>query len=157
MDDKTLAQLKNVRALVDAAVAGTSFDADAMSGLLQPLSESVTPDTIGLAYLYIGSLRDSDPTWTMTPETLIHTLLDLCETDSRFASVIDEDTRRQIQDAQQELSDGVRQLKGTSHSLFMLTTTLPSESAETSAFVEKLHAFCDEHMEHPCTGSAHRP
>lgn len=149
LDDKTLAQLKNVRALVDAAVAGTSFDADAMSGLLQPLSESVTPDTIGLAYLYIGSLRDSDPTWTMTPETLIHTLLDLCETDSRFASVIDEDTRRQIQDAQQELSDGVRQLKGTSHSLFMLTTTLPSESAETSAFVEKLHAFCDEHMEHP--------
>lgn len=61
LDDKTLAQLKNVRALVDAAVAGTSFDADAMSGLLQPLSESVTPDTIGLAYLYIGSLRIAIP------------------------------------------------------------------------------------------------
>ena len=59
-------------------------------------------------------------------------------TDARFASFLTDDMRAQITDAQTMLTDAVTQLRGSNYSRLVLTTTLPGESDETSAFIAQL-------------------
>ena len=59
-------------------------------------------------------------------------------TDARFASFLTDDMRAQITDAQTMLTDAVTQLRGGDYSRLVLTTTLPGESDETSAFIAQL-------------------
>ena len=59
-------------------------------------------------------------------------------TDARFASFLTDDMRAQITGAQTMLTDAVAQLRGSNYSRLVLTTTLPVESTETSAFISGL-------------------
>ena len=65
-------------------------------------------------------------------------------TDPRFEKFLDEDYRKEITDMETQLEDGIRQLKGKNYSLLMLTSSLPSESAETTEFLKELHAQCSD-------------
>ena len=106
------------------------------------LSEGRNPDmdrgTMELLFLYYASVYSSDASWTMSMQELFDYLQNDLLTDARFASFLTDDMRAQITDAQTMLTDAVTQLRGSNYSRLVLTTTLPGESDETSAFIAQL-------------------
>lgn len=69
-------------------------------------------------------------------------------TDARFASFLTDDMRARITDAQTMLTDAVTQLRGSNYSRLVLTTTLPGESDETSAFITQAFHLAGSRRRH---------
>ena len=94
--------------------------------------------TMELLFLYYASVNCGEADWTMSMQELFDYLQNDLLTDVRFASFLTDDMRAQITDAQTMLTDAVTQLRGSDYSRLVLTTTLPGESDETSAFIAQL-------------------
>ena len=94
--------------------------------------------TMELLFLYYASVNRGEADWTMSMQELFDYLHDQFLTDARFASFLTDDMRAQITGAQTMLTDAVAQLRGSNYSRLVLTTTLPVESTETSAFISGL-------------------
>ncbi|MDR0294526.1 MAG: MMPL family transporter [Oscillospiraceae bacterium] len=138
--------LKSAKTLVDAVVSGKAYSANEMSDLLSGLSDRMDANTIGLMFLYRASLRDSDPDWTLSMETLFDYLSDEVANDPRFSSMLGDGFREDISDYKANLEDGIAQLKGDRVSRLILSTTLPGESEETSLFFKNLTADLSDNL-----------
>ena len=145
--DASLAdQLYSARTLINAVVSGKGYTAKQMAELLDGLADGFDPAMIELLYLYAESRTKSDPTWTMTLEGLFHFLTDDILNDPRFDSVIDDEMRKMILDAQSTLDDGKAQLVGANYSRMIITTSYPEESESTTAFISKLENYYKDHL-----------
>jgi predicted RND superfamily exporter protein len=67
--------------------------------------------------------------------------------DPRFAVLIDDATRQEIMGMKSQLDGAINQLLGKNHSLMMIETSLPFESAETTEFMDEISAYCSENLE----------
>ena len=131
-------QLQSARTVIDAVASGRSYTAAELANLFQGLSSQLNRGTMELLFLYYASVYSSDASWTMSMQELFDYLQNDLLTDARFASFLTDDMRAQITDAQTMLTDAVTQLRGSDYSRLVLTTTLPGESDETSAFIAQL-------------------
>ena len=131
-------QLQSARTVIDAVASGRSYTAAELANLFQGLSSQLNRGTMELLFLYYASVYSSDASWTMSMQELFDYLQNDLLTDVRFASFLTDDMRTQITDAQTMLTDAVTQLRGSDYSRLVLTTTLPGESDETSAFIAQL-------------------
>ena len=131
-------QLQSARTVIDAVASGRSYTAAELANLFQGLSSQLDRGTMELLFLYYASVYSSDASWTMSMQELFDYLQNDLLTDARFASFLTDDMRAQITDAQTMLTDAVTQLRGSNYSRLVLTTTLPGESDETSAFIAQL-------------------
>ena len=131
-------QLQSARTVIDAVASGRSYTAAELANRFQGLSSQLNRGTMELLFLYYASVYSSDASWTMSMQELFDYLQNDLLTDARFDSFLTDDMRAQITDAQTMLTDAVTQLRGSDYSRLVLTTTLPGESDETSAFIAQL-------------------
>ena len=132
------AQLQSARTVINAVASGQAYTAAGLANLFGGLSSQMDRGTMELLFLYYASVNRGQADWTMSMQELFDYLHDQFLTDARFASFLTDDMRAQITGAQTMLTDAVAQLRGSNYSRLVLTTTLPVESAETSAFISGL-------------------
>lgn len=143
-DSDTAAMLAEADTLVKAVVSGGTYTAAQMSEIFEGFSGELDEDTMELMYLYAASEKDSDATWKMSMETLFYYLTDDILKDSRFTNLIDDEMRKDLQEAQEELEDGKKQLVTKQYSRMIITSSYPEESVQTTAFIKDLNAEGDE-------------
>ena len=140
LTDPTMADMvdASARTVIDAVASGRSYTAAELANRFQGLSSQLNRGTMELLFLYYASVYSSDASWTMSMQELFDYLQNDLLTDARFDSFLTDDMRAQITDAQTMLTDAVTQLRGSDYSRLVLTTSLPGESDETSAFIAQL-------------------
>lgn len=137
LDSDKRAKIYAVYDLMQAAIAGTQFNYDAVHRALLPLANS-DRNQIFLVYLYHGSLYDYDENWRITLEQFVAFLNDRVLPDSRFADHIDDETRQTVIDARKTMKDAKEVLVGSKHSRALIETHLPEEGPETFAFLQEI-------------------
>lgn len=153
LDAGSAAQIKSAGALAGAVVSEKAFSPEEMAALLKSLdglgdmTDRLDANTLELLFLLRASLADSDPEWKLSIEELFRFLSEDVLQDPRFEAFLDEEYRQEISSMEAQLKDGVRQLKGPRYSLLMLTTSLPSESEETTEFLRELHEECRSRLQ----------
>ena len=114
---------------------------------MQTMSDDVDAGSLELLFMFYGGLKESNPEWTLTIEQLFTYLSEDLVKDERFRNVLGNDIIAQIEDAQKQMDEASDMLVGDNHSLMMINTILPDESAETTAFMEQLEADCNEQLQ----------
>lgn len=137
-------ELTAARTLVDAVVSGTAYSAQEMTLLFSDLTEDLDENTMELLYLYYASANHSDGAWTMTLTELLEFISDQLADDIRFSPWLDQDLLDTVENARQQLEDAAAQLQGSAYSRLVLTTTLPLESDETTAFLDQLNQALED-------------
>ncbi len=97
--------------------------------------------------LYMAARTSYDDSWAMTPEELVSWLRDHMLDDPRFAGMIDEDTRRMVNEAGETIRENAAKLQGERYGRVILSTAYPEDSAETRAFLDSLSERCDNLLE----------
>ncbi len=145
LDDAAKATLYRTKAIADAVVGGKEFTVKEMTEFLGAVSDKFNENTVELLYLYSASLRQENAQSTMTPEALVNHIEKLASEQS-LSSLLTAEQKDGIAKVREQLDDGVRQLKGETHSRLTVTSKLPVESEKTSAFVKKLSELCNEKL-----------
>jgi len=143
---KTAAQVKEelFMYLLNSKKGYTSKE---MANYFKRLGENISPEYVELLYTYYGSVNKYDESNTMSIEGLLEYVSDVIMNDSRFAAFIDEPTRTSFASVNEQVVDGIGMLRNDKHSLMVIITDLPIESAETYEFMDKLDASCDVDFE----------
>ena len=144
-DDEAKANLYRTKTIADAVMADKQFTAKEAAALFGGVSDGFDESTLELLYLYRDSLKPRDESYTMSPEQLVGYLAELCG-EAPFSALLTDEQKESIGKAKEQLNDGARQLKGEQHSRLTVTTKLPVESEETTAFVKELSGLCDEKL-----------
>ncbi len=138
-NEETTAAIRQMRSITDAVASDAALTPKEMAELLPGADEN----TMSLLYLYRASRTESDPAWTLSIAQLLDYLTENVLSDSRFDSLVDDETRAQVTDARRQAEDAARQLRAEHCSRLILTTDLPEESPQTEAFICDLRAQCD--------------
>lgn len=154
-DDAVKATLYQTKAIADAVVSGKEFTVKEMAEFVGKISDKFNENTVELLYLYSASLKHKNAQSTMTPEALVKHIEKLASEQS-FSSLITAEQKGDIAMVREQLDNGVRQLKGETHSRMTVTTELSVESEKTSAFVKEMIELCDEKLsgEHHLIGNS---
>ena len=124
--------------LMNHSINNERFDHKRMYNLLSPLSGNLKSYLVDLLYMYSGSLKNYDESWTLSLEQFVNYLSGTILKDKRFNDKIDSEKRDMIKTADSKIADAKKLLVGKAHSRAVLNTTLPAEGDETFAFIEKL-------------------
>lgn len=143
LDQASLSQLRLLQQLTNAAVGGRQFTSAQLATLIGSFSNQLDAQAIDLAYLYYFSQHDSQPSWTLTMPQLIGHIADQMMHDRRFSGYFDAATQEMLTNTQQQLTEAAQQLRGSDYSRLIISTTLPPESLETTAFLDELTAQAD--------------
>ncbi len=146
IDADTSTMLYSARTIVNAVISGKAYTASEMGELLGGLTEELNSSMIGLMYLYAESSENSDPEWSMPLETLFGYMTESVLYDSRFESVIDEDMRQKLLEAQVTLDEGKNQLVTDKYSRLIITSSYPDEGEETNAFFANLEQYGNDNL-----------
>lgn len=144
-----LAQVKQLKTVIDAADAGKAYSAKELASFLAQFmsatdSNLLKADTVELLYLYYFSGQTNKDGWTISLYDFIGFLISDILPDERFAEYLEADTAAQLQEAQGELEDGKQQLVGEHYSRLIITTTYAKESEEVYALLDDIQAVLDE-------------
>lgn len=143
VNEESLQQLQQLQAIINGVMDGKLYSATELSDLFGKNSDAMTPSTIDLLLTLYFSMYNSDPEWTMSiAELLDHAVTSMAIND-KYASFFDEDTVKKLNIAKDEIEEASKQLKGTEHSILVISTNLPEESQETNDFIEALMAKSD--------------
>lgn len=129
---------------LDLMYGGNTYDAAAMADNFARLGQPVEPQMVSLLYTYYSSVVCPDTVSTLSIEQLFNYVCDTLITDSRTATFIDDESRRMVAGAKEQMQGGVGMLHGEKHALMVLLTDLPAESAETYAFVDDVDRFATQ-------------
>ena len=124
--------------LMDYSLNGNKYDHKEMYKLLSPLSGNIKSELIDMLYMYYGSLKNYDESWTLSLEQFVNYLHGTILKDKRFDDKIDSEKRDAIEKANTKIGDAKRLLVGNNYARAILNTTLPEEGEETFAFIEQL-------------------
>ena len=126
-----------------------------MTELLGGISDKFDESAVELLYLYSASLKQENAHSTMSPEALVKHIEKLAS-EQPFSSLLTAEQKGGITKVREQLDDGVRQLKGETHSRMTVTTELPIESEKTALFVRELSDLCNERLsgEHHLVGNS---
>lgn len=154
-DDATKAKMYQTKMITDAVVSDKEFTPEEMTELLGGISDKFDESAVELLYLYSASLKQENAHSTMSPEALVKHIEKLASEQS-FSSLLTAEQKGGITKVREQLDDGVRQLKGETHSRMTVTTELPIESEKTAMFVRELSDLCNERLsgEHHLVGNS---
>ena len=138
------ADLQAASTLVDAVVSEKPHTVEELSLVLANAGQPLDDGSLELLYLYHASQHHRDPSWTLTVDQLFRHLSGNMASDPRFQALFDDGLRADLAALQRDIDEAVAQLKGIDRSLMMISTTLPVESPETTAFLERLAAQLDQ-------------
>lgn len=138
------ADLQAASTLVDAVVSEKPHTVEELSLVLANVGQPLDDGSLELLYLYHASQHHRDPSWTLTVDQLFRHLSGSMASDPRFQALFDDGLRADLAALQRDIDEAVAQLKGSDRSLMMISTTLPVESPETTAFLERLAAQLDQ-------------
>lgn len=136
--------LQAASTLVDAVVSEKPHTVEELSLVLANAGQPLDDGSLELLYLYHASQHHRDPSWTLTVDQLFRHLSGSMASDPRFQALFDDGLRADLAALQRDIDEAVAQLKGSDRSLMMISTTLPVESPETTAFLERLAAQLDQ-------------
>ena len=145
-DAETSSKLKSSIPVIDAAASGNAYTPAELTNLISGVTSELDGNMVEMLYLYYTSTQQSDPQWTLTIEEMFRYLSEDMMNDPKFSSFLSEDLKDEIIGMKSQLDDGIAQLLGTNHSLMMIETSLPVESAETTSFMDTLTALCGEKL-----------
>ncbi len=146
VDDNTAKTLKSAKEIINAVVSGKSYTASELANLLGGLSDDFDASLIEILYLYNTSKQNSDSSWALTIEELFRYITEEMVNDPRFASLLDNSMRAELNSMQAQLDSGISQLLGENYSLMMIETSLPTESYSTTKFMEKLNRTFEQNL-----------
>lgn len=146
-DSETAAQLKTAQAVINAVVSEKSYTSSEMAEIFGGLSEDLDANMIELMYLYYAGINSYNDNWKLTIEQLFKHLTDDIMNDSRFASLIDNEMRSEINEAKKTLDDGIKQMKGENYSIMVVDTSLDVEGEEAFSFISNLIDNCDSQLQ----------
>ena len=154
-DDATKAKMYQTKMITDAVVSDKEFTPEEMTELLGGISDKFDESAVELLYLYSASLKQENAHSTMSPEALVKHIEKLASEQS-FSSLLTAEQKGGITKVREQLDDGVRQLRGETHSRMTVTTELPIESEKTALFVRELSDLCNERLsgEHHLVGNS---
>ena len=111
-------------------------------------SAPVTADQMSLLYTYYGSVHSACDTMRLGLDQLLTYVCDTLIYDTRLADMLPNSAREQVAGVKKQVIGGMGQLRQPSHSLFVVLTSLPVESAQTYAFVDTLMSKADAQLVH---------
>ena len=111
-------------------------------------SAPVTADQMSLLYTYYGSVHSACDTMRLGLDQLLTYVCDTLIYDTRLADMVPNSAREQVAGVKEQVIGGMGQLRQPSHSLFVVLTSLPVESAQTYAFVDTLMSKADAQLVH---------
>ena len=111
-------------------------------------SAPVTADQMSLLYTYYGSVHSACDTMRLGLDQLLTYVCDTLIYDTRLADMVPNSAHEQVAGVKEQVIGGMGQLRQPSHSLFVVLTSLPVESAQTYAFVDTLMSKADAHLAH---------
>lgn len=137
-DEKSRLQLKTIKAVMNASLNDLKYSKDEMFYILSDLSDSLDKDTIEILYLYYGSAKEYNSTWTMTIEEFVKFLNEDILNDDRFTDFINDDTRKNMIDSKETIKDVKKLLVGNEYSRIIINTSLELENEETFHFIQDI-------------------
>ncbi len=111
-------------------------------------SAPITPEQMSLLYTYYESVQHPSDTMRVGLDQLIAYVCDTLLNDTRVAPMVPDSIRTQIIGVQDQLMEGMGQLRQENHSLCVILTSLPAESKQTTAFVNSLKTKADTALTH---------
>ena len=111
-------------------------------------STPITPEQMSLLYTYYESVQHPSDTMRVGLDQLIAYVCDTLLNDTRVAPMVPDSIRTQIIGVQDQLMEGMGQLRQENHSLCVILTSLPAESKQTTAFVNSLKTKADTALTH---------
>lgn len=139
-------KMQQGKALMEAVLSEKGLAADEMAGLLAPLAENISENEIEIIYLFYGAMDSETGDMKMTIPQLFDYLREDFLQDTRFAGLLDQASRDNILSSKEMLEDSIRQMKGEKYSRLVLNARYPDESAETTAYIEKLKQLCEGNL-----------
>ena len=144
IDADTQSNIKMMQKIV--SMAGAELNEDEFAQFTSSLQFPMSPDDISLIYLYYNALNNFDSSWTMTLPEFLNYTTDHITNDSRFANYIDDETRQNLNDSRDKLSDSASQLESDSYGRIIISSSYPEDSDETRIFIEKVEKLCNENL-----------
>ncbi len=111
-------------------------------------SAPITPEQMSLLYTYYESVQHPSDTMRVGLDQLIAYVCDTLLNDARVAPMVPDSIRTQIIGVQDQLMEGMGQLRQENHSLCVILTSLPAESKQTTDFVNSLKTKADTALTH---------
>ncbi len=145
-DSNTASLLKVAQKLVSAVVSGKSYSPEEMLNLFEGFSDMLNRNTVELMYLYCAGLKNSDPKWTLSMEKLFNHLVNDILPDERFSSMIDDEMKKTLTDAETQMADGKSQLIAKNHSRMIISSLYVDGTEESTAFLSALHEKCGKEL-----------
>lgn len=143
---KTLEEIRQ-ELFMDLMYSGKEYTAAQMTRNFKRLGEDIAPELVEMLYTYYGSMNDYDESWTMTTEGLVNYISDSVMSSDKFSMVIDDKMRSTFEEMSSKMEGGKDQLRGDKHSLAVIVSGFPDESAATYSFMDSLNAFCDNSLD----------
>lgn len=141
-DAESAKQLTGAKKLIDAVISGKMYAASELTEIMQDMSDDMDADSMELIFLLYGSMKQSNPEWTMTMQQLFTYLSEDLVNDERFSDMLGVDFKDQIADAQEQMDEAAKMLVAENHSLMMVDTSLPEEGEQTTAFMKMVEEDC---------------
>lgn len=145
-DEETASLLKTAKTIVSAVVSGKSYSPQEMLELVGGFSDELDENTVELMYLYCAGNKNADPNWTMSMEKLFNHLVNDVLKDERFSTMIDDEMKQTLTDAEKQLTDGKAQLISDKYSRLIISSLYIDGTDESTLFLEELHKKCETEL-----------
>lgn len=137
-NDETKSKLNTIDGIMNASLNNVKYTRNEIFGILSKLADNLDKDQVDLLYVYYGSTQEYNNNWQLTVEQFVNYLNDDILQDSRFTDFIEEDMRKSIIDAKDDVKEAKELLIGDGYSRIVINTKLLPESEETFHFIQKI-------------------
>ena len=124
---------------------GKAFAEDELLEMMNGFDMGFSVPPIAVRMIY-SSYFKGERGGKLTVRELVNFVHDTFSADSAWGKLLGDDLREMIDKAPEMLDEGEKALKGPEHSLMMISTDLPQESEETTVFMGRLTALCEENL-----------
>jgi len=132
--------------LIDMASSGKKYSASKVYRTLDEAGIKIDRSLVDLLFLYFGSKSCYDDSTKLSVSQLLDYLTGDFISDPMFEPVVDDASRSALRGMNEQLENGLGQLRTDTYSMAVFITDYPQESAETYDFVERLSNAVDKSL-----------
>lgn len=135
-------------ALTELLDTNNRFTAQELERRISGFGIKLDRSMIGLLYMFYGSQRHYDLSWTLSVEQMVDFIADSVIVDSRFDGFIPDSVKADFATMRESMTKGLAMMRGPEHSMAIIRFNYPQESPETYAFIDKMQATVDRQLPH---------
>ncbi len=142
IEPEMASQVKGAKLLADAVISGREYTAKEITALLSSVAgnDMLNEDTVNLALVYLSSSTNYDSSWKLNIQELFAHLSENMVNNPKYSALISDSIKAKLSEVSGAMEMGVNMLKGKEYSRMIFQTTFPIESAETTAFMNKIES-----------------